>query len=99
MTDFYEMGLEPTTNVRGYAVFIGCEGEDPRFRAFLVDKDQAEALASLMRASICDGSVQCELAFLTSDMGLVTANDFEIKTHEELEQRIINARAAGLEVP
>lgn len=93
MTRLIDMGLEPVADVNGYAVFTGCEGEDPKLRAFLVDKELAEALAALMRASYDDSNVQCEFAILTDDMGLVAANDFQIKTHAQLAQRITNARA------
>jgi len=92
-----DVGMQPVVDVQGYAIFTGCEGEDARFQAFLVNQDQAEALTSLMRVSRWDGDVQCVLAVLTGDLGLVTADDFEIKTHQELEQRITNARAAGIE--
>jgi len=98
MTKFYEMGLEPVTDQNGWAVFTGCEGETPDFVAFFVDEKAANAFAKSLNEDPEFGNQDAFtfLAVLTSDMGIVAENDFELQTHEQLRERIQEARAAGL---
>lgn len=92
--DFYDRGLEPVTTGDGWAVFTGCEGDSPQFIAFFIWEADAKELAMHLADDVSD--VGCELAIITDDMGIVAANDGDIKTHHDLRQRIINARAAGV---
>ncbi|HEX4334653.1 MAG TPA: hypothetical protein VH062_02000 [Polyangiaceae bacterium] len=95
--NFYDLGLEAVTDVDGWAVFSGCDGEDPRFVSFHVDEsDACECVRRMKSDPERSDDVAAELAVLTSDMGVVSANDFELQTHEQLRARIEQARAAGL---
>ena len=95
---FYRFGLEQTSDVDGWAIVTGKEGEDPTIAAFFAGHEQAMTAVWLQDTEgedlYFDASV--ELAVLTSDMGIIVANDFELTTHALLRKRIAEARAAGL---
>lgn len=85
--------VEPDdAEARGFAVWDGCEGEDPRFVAFFVRKDEADgfvetALNEDGERRFHDHNTDVGLAILT-ERGIVSANDFTIETHEQLVERI-----------
>ncbi len=95
---FYDFGLEQVSDINGWAIVTGKEGEDPHIAAFFDQKERA--LAAVWQQDeegedlYFDACV--ELAVLTSDMGVLVANDVDLTTHEQLRERIAEARAAGL---
>lgn len=79
------------TQLKGWAIFSGCGGEDPTFVAFVSDISYAEAI---LKARDPDDP-STELVFdatmvpaLASEMGIVCANDVGIKDHTELEEAL-----------
>ena len=99
----YQNGLElqPEAGERGWAVYTGCDGEDPRLVGFFPRKEDAELFTNAPDPDDEDGEVypldgnnSIELALLT-EFGIVTANSYEITTHEQLESRITAALARG----
>ena len=97
-----ELELQPDVGARGWAVFSGCEGECPRLVGFFPRKEDAELFTNAPDPDDEDGEVypldgnnSIELSVLTPH-GIVTANDYEIATHEELEKRITEALARGI---
>jgi len=96
MTNWYKHGLEPTTDVDGWSVFSEAEGDDPKFVAFFVLKEQAEAFLTLRHQEDTETPLvfepAVELAVATEDYGIVTANDYTIDNHKQLRDRIARVR-------
>jgi hypothetical protein len=91
---FYDFGLEQTSDVDGWAIVTSKHGEEPHIAAFFRRKDLAES--ALLDGDDFYFDAVVELAVLTSDMGIIVANDVELTTHELLRERIAAARAAGM---
>ncbi len=105
----YEMGVDfiardelPDTipmmreSVEGWSVYSGAEGESPSFEEFYVDRERADLAVAevdsddhpvLFDAFVFDAILLPE--------GLITSNDFEIRNHEQLAERIEQWRARG----
>lgn len=81
-----------------HAVFSGCEGEDPGLQALFFDRGDAYDYVRAKhpdpeeegRALCFDGAV---VPALLVDEGLLAGNDFNIVTHDDLEQAIAPPRA------
>ncbi len=82
--------------VEGWSVYSGAEGESPQFEDFFVDRVRAEGVCD---ARDVDGHPVLFDAFVFDAIllpeGLVTSNDFEIRNHEHLAERIAQWRAQG----
>lgn len=95
--DRVDLELSPEVGEPGWSVFTGCDGEDPKFVGFFLRKEVAELMLTVTNpedGSLVysrDGDTAVELAYLT-DQGIVTANDYTIKDHAELHERIVRTR-------
>ena len=82
--------------VEGWSVYSSAEGDSPEFESFFVDRAAAweaseerdhEGEKALFDAFVFDAILLPE--------GLVTCNDFEIRSHDDLRQRIVTWKLCG----
>jgi hypothetical protein len=75
----------------GWAVFAGCEGEDPRLVAFVIREDLARELMSLRHPEghpeageplVYDGMA---VPAKVTEHGIVASNDMNINDHDALD--------------
>lgn len=95
----YAHGLETVEPCDGFAIFTGKDGEDPSFAAFFLHREDADAaLASKDESD--DGAARyfdaCITEAVLTEGGIIAANDFEIKDHTQLRERIAAAKAGQL---
>lgn len=81
----------------GWAVFTGCEGEDPRFAAFFMGVETAEAAIAMVDGDGCKrfSDAQIVPAVVLEGCGVVASDDMEIDTHEKLRRAIEGAWMDG----
>jgi hypothetical protein len=68
-----------TLPLLGWAVFAGCEGEDPSLVSFHLREEDADAVCMNTERTDC-----AAVLALVNEHGLFAANDWEIKSHDEL---------------
>lgn len=105
----YEMGVDfvprdelPDTipvmsaTVDGWAVYSSAEGESPVLEDFFVDREKADA--AVVERDADDELVLFDAFVFDAILlpeGLVTSNDFEIRSHDDLRKRIEEWRRRG----
>jgi hypothetical protein len=82
--------------IEGWAVYSGCEGDASTFRGFFIREEDAEAFSIANDPDEEEEFPLCVdpaavVALLTDD-GIYTANDYEIETHQQLRDRLIEHR-------
>ncbi|HWA29057.1 MAG TPA: hypothetical protein VG734_25630 [Lacunisphaera sp.] len=93
------MSLEPCYPARsnspvpldGWAIFTGCEGEDPTFQAFFVDEDTARKCSVMVDPDLPEDALffdPCVVVAIATEHGIIAANDSELDTHEKLRAKI-----------
>lgn len=83
------ISFEVERELRGWALYTGCEGDSPSFYGFFSRKEDADALAVMRDVNgdpLCFDP--CVVPAVLTEHGLVAANDFEIETHAQLEKAI-----------
>lgn len=95
----YEHGVSAEMDLEGWSIHTGCEGEDPTFVGFLVDKGDAEFLLTRKQeddpacAYYTDPSIDVAIV---KEHGIITSNDFAVDTHDKLETHVLNAIKAAV---
>lgn len=83
-------GMELAEGLNGYAVFTGCEGDDPQFLGFFFDEAEAERLLKMKDPDDSEVSFYCDpyvVPAILTPYGIVAAVSYEIETHDQLRER------------
>jgi hypothetical protein len=89
--------LEPLIGQPGWSIYTGSDGDDPWFLGFFIRKSDAEALLRLRDPEDGVTPLYCDpviVPSLLTEHGVVTANDYQIKTHEQLRERLATVGVA-----
>lgn len=87
-------GVELETTEEGWAVYGGSEGDNAYFVAFFLREDTAQSFAQAKHPDPDEGTLvfdPCVTLALRTPVGIISANDYTVKNHEQLKARLAEA--------